>query len=189
MKNMKENSSTESINDSSSDINTTQDAQDISSESGPDRTEFDEIQEKINEMQENYLRAKAETENIRRRSQEEISKINKFAIENLAKQLLPALDSLEAAVSDTSDNLAKVREGIDLTLRQLQDVLQKFCVIQLNPIGEKFDPYLHQAISTVEVNQKPNTITTVLQKGYKISDRVLRPALVIVAKSAETEKS
>ncbi|MDU0810863.1 MAG: nucleotide exchange factor GrpE [Burkholderia sp.] len=189
MKNMQENSLAESTDASSSEMyDTIQDSQQISSEINTNNKEFDNIQEKITEIQEDYLRAKAETENIRRRSQEEVLKASKFAIENFTKQILPVLDSLEAAVIDKSDNLTKIREGIDLTLRQMKSAFEKCCVIQLNPIGEKFNPYLHQAISTVPANQEPNTVITVLQKGYRIADRVLRPALVIVTKSMESEK-
>ncbi|KVN14240.1 MULTISPECIES: nucleotide exchange factor GrpE [unclassified Burkholderia] len=140
-----------------------------------------EAQAKIAELQESFLRAKAETENVRRRAQEDVAKAHKFAIENFAEHLLPVLDSLEAAVGDTSGDLAKVREGVELTLRQLTSALEKGRVAALNPVGEKFDPHLHQAISMVPADQEPNTVVAVLQKGYTIADRVLRPALVTVS--------
>lgn len=140
-----------------------------------------EAQAKIAELQESFLRAKAETENVRRRAQDDVAKAHKFAIEGFAENLLPVLDSLEAAVGDTSGDLAKVREGVELTLRQLTSALEKGRVAALNPVGEKFDPYLHQAISMVPADQEPNTVVAVLQKGYTIADRVLRPALVTVA--------
>ncbi|MDN7907006.1 nucleotide exchange factor GrpE [Burkholderia diffusa] len=140
-----------------------------------------EAQAKVAELQESYLRAKAETENVRRRAQEDVSKAHKFAIEGFAEHLLPVLDSLEAAVSDTSGDIAKVREGVELTLRQLTSALEKGRVVAINPVGEKFDPHQHQAISMVPADQEPNTVVTVLQKGYTIADRVLRPALVTVA--------
>jgi molecular chaperone GrpE len=140
-----------------------------------------EAQAKITHLQEEFLRAKAETENVRRRSQEDVTKAHKFAIENFAENLLPVLDSLEAALADQSSDLAKVREGVELTLRQLTGALEKGRVVSLNPVGEKFDPHRHQAISMVPAEQDPNTIVTVLQKGYVIADRVLRPALVTVA--------
>ncbi|MDR0245639.1 MAG: nucleotide exchange factor GrpE [Burkholderia sp.] len=140
-----------------------------------------EAQAKVAELQESYLRAKAETENVRRRAQDDVSKAHKFAIEGFAEHLLPVLDSLEAAVSDTSGDIAKVREGVELTLRQLTSALEKGRVVALNPVGEKFDPHQHQAISMVPADQEPNTVVTVLQKGYTIADRVLRPALVTVA--------
>lgn len=140
-----------------------------------------EAQATIAALKEDFLRAKAEAENVRRRSQEDVAKAHKFAIENFAENLLPVLDSLEAALADQSSDLAKVREGVELTLRQLTGALEKGRVIAVNPVGEKFDPHRHQAISMVPAEQDPNTVVTVLQKGYVIADRVLRPALVTVA--------
>lgn len=140
-----------------------------------------EAQAKVAELQESFLRAKAETENVRRRGQEDVAKAHKFAIESFAEHLLPVMDSLEAAVTHSSDDLAKVREGVELTLRQLTGALEKGKVVALNPVGEKFDPHRHQAISMVPADQEPNTVVAVLQKGYVIADRVLRPALVTVA--------
>ncbi|TDV14329.1 nucleotide exchange factor GrpE [Paraburkholderia caballeronis] len=142
---------------------------------------LEEAQAKIVELQEAFLRAKAETENVRRRAQEDVSKAHKFAIESFAEHLLPVVDSLEAAIAHNSDDLAKVREGVELTLRQLNGALEKGRVVAVNPVGEKFDPHRHQAISMVPAEQEPNTVVTVLQKGYVIADRVLRPALVTVA--------
>ncbi|CAH2779740.1 MAG: Heat shock protein GrpE [uncultured Caballeronia sp.] len=140
-----------------------------------------EAEAKIAALKEDFLRAKAETENVRRRSQEDVSKAHKFAIENFAENLLPVLDSLEAALADQSSDLTKVREGVELTLKQLTGALEKGRVIAVNPVGEKFDPHRHQAISMVPAEQEANTVVTVLQKGYVIADRVLRPALVTVA--------
>ena len=140
-----------------------------------------EAQAKIAKLQESFLRAKAETENVRRRAQEDVAKAHKFAIESFAEHLLPVVDSLEAAVAHSSDDLQKVREGVELTLRQLTGALEKGRVVALNPVGEKFDPHRHQAISMVPADQEPNTIVAVLQKGFVIADRVLRPALVTVA--------
>jgi molecular chaperone GrpE len=143
-----------------------------------------EAQAKIAELQESFLRAKAETENVRRRAQEDVSKAHKFAIESFAEHLLPVVDSLEAAVAHSSDDLQKVREGVELTLRQLNGALEKGRVVAINPpAGEKFDPHRHQAISMVPAEQEPNTIVSVLQKGFVIADRVLRPALVTVAQA------
>ncbi|MGV2291298.1 nucleotide exchange factor GrpE [Trinickia sp. YCB016] len=140
-----------------------------------------EAQAKITELQESFLRAKAETENVRRRAHEEVQKAHKFAIESFAERLLPVMDSLEAALADSTGDLTKVREGVDLTLRQLASAMEKGRVVVVNPVGEKFDPHRHQAISMVPAEQEPNTVVTVLQKGYVIADRVLRPALVTVA--------
>ena len=144
-------------------------------------TALAEAQAKVAELQESFLRAKAETENVRRRGQEDVAKAHKFAIESFAEHLLPVVDSLEAAVTHSSDDLVKVREGVELTLRQLTGALEKGKVVALNPVGEKFDPHRHQAISMVPADQEPNTVVSVLQKGYVIADRVLRPALVTVA--------
>ncbi|HTJ95115.1 MAG TPA: nucleotide exchange factor GrpE [Pararobbsia sp.] len=140
-----------------------------------------DAQAKLAEMQENFLRAKAETENVRRRAQEELEKTHKFAIERFAEHLLPVIDSLEAAAGDTTGDIGKIREGVELTLRQLNSALEKGRVAVINPVGEKFDPHRHQAISMVPAEQEPNTVVAVLQKGFLIADRVLRPALVTVA--------
>ena len=140
-----------------------------------------EAQARVTSLQEEFLRAKAETENVRRRAQEDVQKAHKFAIENFAENLLPVLDSLEAALTHSSTDLAKVREGVELTLRQLTAALEKGRVVEVNPVGEKFDPHRHQAISMVPAEQDANTVVSVLQKGYVIADRVLRPALVTVA--------
>jgi molecular chaperone GrpE len=142
---------------------------------------LEEAHAKIAELHESFLRACAETDNVRRRAQEDVAKAHKFAIESFAENLLPVLDSLEAALADTSGDLAKVREGVELTLRQLTSALEKGRVTQINPVGEKFDPHRHQAISMVPADQEANTVVSVLQKGYVIADRVLRPALVTVA--------
>ncbi|MGN6805367.1 MAG: nucleotide exchange factor GrpE [Trinickia sp.] len=144
-------------------------------------TALAEAQAKLVELEESFLRAKAETENVRRRAAEDISKARKFAIEAFAEHLLPVVDSLEAALSDSSGDIAKLREGVELTLRQLTAAMEKGRVVALNPVGEKFDPHQHQAISMVPADQEPNTVVSVLQKGYVIADRVLRPALVTVA--------
>ena len=140
-----------------------------------------EAQAKVTELQDAFVRAKAETENVRRRAQEDVAKAHKFAIENFAEHLLPVMDSLEAALAHNSDDLAKVNEGVELTLKQLTGALEKGKVLAINPVGEKFDPHRHQAISMVPSEQEANTVVSVLQKGYVIADRVLRPALVTVS--------
>lgn len=141
-------------------------------------------QAKIAELEDLFLRAKAETENVRRRAQEDVEKAHKFAVEHFAQHLLPVLDSLEAALADKSNDIAKVREGIELTLRQFNAALDKGRIAVIHPIvGEPFDPHRHQAISTVPAEQTPNTVVTILQKGYLIADRVLRPALVTVCQA------
>lgn len=146
-----------------------------------DEAALAEAEAKIAELNERFLRAKAETENVRRRADDDVAKARKFAIESFAEDLLPVVDSLEAALLDSAGDVGKLREGVELTLRQLGSAMEKGRVAALNPVGEKFDPHRHQAISMVPAEQEPNTVVSVLQKGYVIADRVLRPALVTVA--------
>jgi molecular chaperone GrpE len=128
-----------------------------------------------------YLRAQADVQNARRRADEEISKARKFAVEGFADSLLPVLDSLEAGLAIQNVTPEQIREGAEATLRQLKSALERNKVIEINPVaGTKFDPHQHQAISVVAAEQEANTVVTVLQKGYLIADRVLRPALVTV---------
>ena len=137
---------------------------------------------KADEHHDAWLRAKAETENVRRRAQEDISKASKFAIERFAGELLAVKDSLEAALAAENPSTESLKAGSELTLKQLVAAFEKSGLKEINPAGEKFDPNFHQAISMIESEQEPNTVVTVLQKGYLIAERVLRPALVIVAK-------
>jgi len=144
--------------------------------------ELAELKAKSAELADQFLRAKAEAENARRRAEEEVSKARKFGIESFAEGLLPVCDSLDAALAIESATAEQLREGSDATLRQLVSALERNKVIVVNPAaGAKFDPHQHQAISMVPAEQDPNTVVTVLQKGYLIADRVLRPALVTVA--------
>ena len=129
-----------------------------------------------------WLRAKAEGENIRRRAQEDIAKAHKFAVEKFAGELLAVKDSLEAALAAPEQTVENFKSGVELTLKQLVAAFEKNALLEVNPIGEKFDPHKHQAIGMVEAEQEANTVVTVLQKGYTIADRTLRPALVMVAK-------
>jgi len=145
-------------------------------------TRLAELEAKHAEVADAYLRAKAEMENIRRRAEEEISKARKFAVESFAESMLPVKDSLEAAIAMPDAPLEKVLEGVHITLRQLSQALERNKVLEVNPpAGTKFDPHQHQAISMVPADQDANTVVAVLQKGYLITDRVLRPALVTVA--------
>jgi molecular chaperone GrpE len=140
-----------------------------------------ELEAKHAEVSDAYLRAKAEAENIRRRAEEEISKARKFAVEGFAESLLPVKDSLEAAIAIPAATPEQLLEGVHATLRQLATALERNRVIEINPVaGAKFDPHQHQAISVVPADQEANTVVALLQKGYLISDRVLRPALVTV---------
>ena len=141
-----------------------------------------DLQAKNTELSDNYLRAKAEAENARRRADDEISKARKFALESFAESLLPVLDSLEAGLSINEATLEQLRAGSEATLKQLKSALERNKVIEINPAtGNKFDPHQHQAISMVPAEQEANTVVAVLQKGYLIAERVLRPALVTVA--------
>jgi len=134
------------------------------------------------DLAEQFLRAKAEVENIRRRTEEEVSKVRKFAVEGFAESLLPVLDSLEAGLTVQEATVQQIREGAEATLKQLQSALSRNKVVAIAPAaGEKFDPHQHQAISMVPADQEANTVVAVLQKGYAIAERVLRPALVTVA--------
>jgi molecular chaperone GrpE len=128
-----------------------------------------------------WLRAKAETENVRRRAQDDIAKASKFAIEKFAEALLPVKDTLEMALADP--NPESMRTGVELTLKNLVAAFEKGQLKEENPAGQKFDPNRHQAIAMVEAEQDPNTVVAVLQKGYLIGERTLRPAMVTVAKA------
>ena len=134
------------------------------------------------DLADQFLRAKAEAENARRRADEEIGKARKFAVEAFAESLLPVTDSLEAGLAVQNATPEQLREGAEATLKQLKSALERHKVIEINPAaGTKFDPHQHQAISMVPSEQEANTVVGVLQKGYLIADRVLRPALVTVA--------
>jgi len=146
------------------------------------QAELATLQAKNTELADSYLRAKAEAENARRRADDEISKARKFALESFAESLLPVADSLEAGLAIKDATPEQIREGANATLNQLKSALQRNKVIEINPsAGTRFDPHQHQAISMVPSEQDANTVVSVLQKGYLIAERVLRPALVTVA--------
>ncbi len=134
------------------------------------------------DLADQYLRAKAEAENARRRADDEVSKARKFAVESFAESLLAVADSLEAGLAIKDATPEQIREGADATLKQLMSALSRHKVLPIAPAaGDKFDPHQHQAISVVPAEQEANTVVTTLQKGYLIAERVLRPALVTVA--------
>ena len=144
--------------------------------------EVSELKAKNADLADQFLRAKAEAENARRRAEDEISKARKFAVESFADSLLAVADSLEAGLGIQEATREQLREGSEATLKQLKSALERHKVLQIAPAaGTKFDPHQHQAISMVPAEQEPNTVVAVLQKGYLIADRVLRPALVTVA--------
>jgi molecular chaperone GrpE len=142
-----------------------------------------EAERKAQEHHDAWMYAKAEGENIRRRALEDMDKARKFALEKFSGELLAVKDSLEAALNVESVSLESYKNGVELTLKQLSSVFEKFNLVEINPLGEKFDPNKHQAISAIEADAEPNTVISVLQKGYALNDRVLRPALVMVAKA------
>ena len=134
-----------------------------------------------------WLRARAEADNIRKRAQADIASAHKYAIENFSGELLTVKDSLEAALATPNVTVDALKSGVELTLKQLNSVFEKFRLTEINPAGQKFDPHRHQAINTVESDAEPNTVVQVYQKGYLLNDRVIRPALVSVAKAKTVE--
>ena len=153
----------------------------IAAVNSADDSKVVELEARLAEMSDAYLRAKAEVENIRRRADDDVSKARKFAVESFAEAMLPVMDSMEAAIAMPDAKVETVLEGVHATRRQLAAALERNKVVELNPAaGTKFDPRQHQAISVVAAEQEPNTVVMVLQKGYSIADRTLRPALVTV---------
>ena len=144
-----------------------------------------EAERKAQEHYDAWMYAKAEGENIRRRAVDDISKAQKFAVERFSNEMLAVKDSLEAGLAVTTENVASFKGGMELTLKQLSGVFEKFNISEINPVGEKLDPHRHQAIGMMDSDQPANTVVSVMQKGYALNDRVLRPALVMVAKGKE----
>ena len=170
--------------------NTPQNEQAAGTETAPDTTPSMEemLQEAERKAQEHYdawMYAKAESENIRRRAAEDVSKAQKFAVERFSGEMLAVMDSLQAGMAVETENVESFKSGMELTLKQLSSVFEKFNIKEVNPVGEKLDPHKHQAIGVLESEQEANTVVTVMQKGYTLNDRVLRPALVMVAKGKE----
>ncbi|WP_223293702.1 nucleotide exchange factor GrpE [Gallionella capsiferriformans] len=128
-----------------------------------------------------WMYAKAESENIRRRASEDVSKAQKFAVERFSNEVLAVKDSLEAGLAVETATVESFKSGMELTLKQLSSVFEKFNILEINPVGEKLDPHKHQAISMVPSELPANTVVSVMQKGYTLNDRVLRPALVLVS--------
>lgn len=141
-----------------------------------------QTQEKVATYHEELLRAKAEVENIRRRAQEDVSKARKFGIESFAESLVPVVDSLEAALGQPDQDASAWQSGVEATLRQLVGAFERNAMAAVAPaVGDQFDPHVHQAIATVPSDQPEGTVVQLLQKGYTIAERVLRPALVMVS--------
>ena len=137
---------------------------------------------KASESYDQFVRTKAEMENIRRRSAEDVLKAQKFGVEKIADALLAVKDSMDAALVVENTSVESFKTGVELTARQLASVFEKFSIVEVNPVGEKFDPTKHQSIAALESEQAPNTVVNVMQKGYLLHERILRPALVTVAK-------
>ena len=149
---------------------------------GSAEQEIAELTQKLTEMQDNFLRSKAESENIRRRAAEDVTKAHKFAIESFAEHLVPVTDSLYAALNAEAVDAKAFKEGLEITLKQLLSAFEKGRMTEINPaVGAKFDPHQHQAIASVPSDQEANTVVSVLQRGYSIAERILRPALVTVS--------
>ena len=144
-----------------------------------------EAERKAQEHYDAWMYAKAEGENIRRRAIDDVSKAHKFAVERFSNGLLAVKDSLEAGLAVKTENIESFKSGMELTLKQLSSVFEKFNISEINPVGEKLDPHKHQAISMVDSDQPANTVVSVMQKGYTLNDRMLRPALVLVAKAKD----
>lgn len=160
-----------------------------------DSSELEALSFKLQEYQDQALRAQAEMQNVRRRAEIDIEKAHKFAVEKFVKELLPVADSLEKAVEstegqkDVGELVASIREGLEMTLNLFMNSVKKFNVEQMNPVGEPFDPSQHEAMSMVSApDAEPNSVVAVVQKGYRLNGRVVRPAMVVVAKAEDAPK-
>jgi molecular chaperone GrpE len=180
---MQQNQNPEADIPASPEAQTEQDQMQQSGAAGSLDERIGELESQLAEAQAAVLYVKAEGENIRRRATEDIDKARKFALEKFSNELLAVKDSLDAALLIEATDVQSYKDGVELTAKQLSSVFDKFNIAEINPAGEKFDPNKHQAISMLESDQEPNTVLNVLQKGYTLNDRVLRPALVMVAKA------
>ena len=132
-----------------------------------------------------WLRAKAEADNVRKRAQVDIANAHKYAIDNFSQALLPVKDALEAALATENASAESMKSGVELTLKQLTNVFERFNIVEINPLNQKFDPHKHQAITMIESSAEPNTVVQVMQKGYQLNERVIRPAMVAVSKAKD----
>ena len=145
-----------------------------------------EAQGKLEEHRTAWLRAVADAENARKRAQADVANAHKYAVDRIAESLLPVIDSLEAALAAGNASAESLRNGVELTLKQLQSAFERARISELTPApGDKFDPHRHHAVAAVESDAEPNTVVGVMQKGYSLHDRVIRPALVTVAKARQ----
>ncbi len=141
------------------------------------------LRTEVEQLRESWLRAKAEGDNIRKRAQADVAAAHKYALENFAEALVPVMDSLQAALGAPQATVESLRAGVELTLKQLAAAFEKGGIFTVDPQGERFDPHHHQAMATVDSDQPANTVVQVYQKGYLVHDRVLRPAMVVVART------
>ncbi len=169
------------------DADSTQEIADPQAEVDRLKEELAQAQAKAEDYEQQVLRALADQDNTRKRAERDVQNAHKYALEKFATELLPVIDSLEMglAAADDEADAAKIREGVELTLKMFLDVMKKFGVEPIDPMGEKFDPQLHQAMSQQPSSEvPPNTVTAVMQKGYTLNDRLIRPAMVMVSKEA-----
>jgi molecular chaperone GrpE len=144
-----------------------------------------EAEDEAARLKDAWLRAKAETDNVRKQAQNDVAKAHKYAIERFAQELLTVRDALELALATPSAGSEALKDGVELTLKNLKAAFDKERIVEINPAGEKYDPHRHQAMTLMESSEPPGTVVQVFQKGYLLNDRVLRPALVAVAKARE----
>ncbi|HET9046472.1 MAG TPA: nucleotide exchange factor GrpE [Casimicrobiaceae bacterium] len=150
----------------------------------PDLTDLlKKAETEVADLRDAFLRARAETDNVRKQAQADVARAHKYAVEKFAEDMLPVKDALEQTLAAENVSPETLKAGAELTLKALESALSRAQVVEINPVGEKFDPHRHQAMQMVESKQAPNTVVTVFQKGYLINDRTLRPALVTVAKA------
>jgi molecular chaperone GrpE len=181
----------EAVADSNAEVDTAEQAQAATEaaaeEAASPEAQIEALQDELVKTKDDALRTLAEAQNIRRRSEKDVENARKFALEKFAGELLAVADNLERALDNadaTNEVVKPLAEGVELTQKSLIEILAKFNVVQLNPVGEPFDPQFHQAISMVEnPDVEPNTVTLVMQKGYTINERLLRPAMVMVSKA------
>jgi len=140
------------------------------------------------ELRDAFLRARAETDNVRKQAQNDVAKAHKYAIERFAQELLTVRDALELALATPHDTTEALKDGVELTLKNLSAAFEKARITEINPAGQRYDPHQHQAMTMIESDQPAGTVVQVFQKGYVLNDRVLRPALVAVAKNPEQAK-
>jgi molecular chaperone GrpE len=162
----------------------------VSPADGPDEARVADplakAQAEIAELKDAWLRARADTENVRRQGQADVARAHKYAIETFAKELLPVRDALEQTLAaDASVSIETLKKGAELTLKSLDAAFARAQITEVNPAGQKFDPHRHEAMQVVQSDLPPNTVVSVFQKGYLINDRVLRPALVTVSKAPD----